>query len=119
MAQAWMGSAVRVSGRLSIQVKQGNSRRGKMNIPTKDDVEKMMNDHLAKIREFTLGTLGNETDANQHLSYMMANVSHVAELMWAAQVEMGKGLGLANEMFKSMYVQLEESKKEKGNEEAK
>ena len=90
-----------------------------MNMPTKDDVEKMMNDHLARIREFTLGALGNEADANQLMSYMMANVSHVAELMWASQVEMNKGLNLTTELFKSVYKQFDEAEKEKSNEEAK
>lgn len=87
--------------------------------PTKKEVEESMNEHLGKIRSFTFGTLGDEPTANQLMTYMMASVFHVAELMWAAKVEMDKGLNLANEMFKSMYMQLEEEKRNKKDEEAK
>lgn len=90
-----------------------------MSVPTKKEVESAMNEHLGKIRSFTFGTLGDEPTARQIMTYMMANVSHVAELMWAAQVDMNKGLNLATELFKSVYTQFEEDKRKEQDEKAK
>ena len=90
-----------------------------MNTPTKEEVEKSINEHLDKIRDFTYGSIGDNPQANQLMTYMMANVSHVAELMWASQVEMNKGLNLTTELFKSVYKQFDEAEKEESNEEAK
>ena len=90
-----------------------------MSKPTKKEVEESMNEHLGKIRSFTFGSLGEEPTANQLIAYMMANVSHVAELMWAAQVDMNKGLNLATELFKSVYTQFEKDKEKEQDEKAK
>ena len=90
-----------------------------MSKPTKEEIEASINEHLEKIRGFTYGSIGDNPQANQLMTYMMANVSHVAELMWAAQVEMNKGLNLTTELFKSVYEQFDEAEKEKSNEEAK
>ena len=90
-----------------------------MSKPTKKEVEESMNEHLGKIRSFTFGSLGEEPTANQLMAYMMANVSHVAELMWAAQVDMNKGLNLATELFKSVYTQFEKDKEKEQDEKAK
>lgn len=90
-----------------------------MSKPTKKEVEESINEHLGKIRSFTFGSLGEEPTANQLMTYMMANVSHVAELMWAAQVDMNKGLDLTNEMFKSVYMQFEQHERKESDEKAK
>ena len=90
-----------------------------MNAPTRNEVEKSINEHLDKIRNFTYGSLGDEPQAYQLMAYMMANVSHVAELMRAAQVEMNRGINLTTELFKSVYSQFDETNKENENEEAK
>lgn len=90
-----------------------------MSVPTKEEVESAINEHLDKIRSFTFGTLGDEPTTRQIVTYMLANVSHVAELMWAAQVDMNKGLNLATELFKSVYTQFEEDKEREQDEKAK
>ena len=86
---------------------------------SKEEVEASINEHLGKIREFTFSTLGENVPPQQIMTYMMASVSHVAELMWASQVEMKKGLDLTTELFKSAYTQFKESAEEESNEEAK
>ena len=90
-----------------------------MSVPTKEEVESAINEHLGKIRSFTFGTLGDEPTTHQIMTYMIANVSHVAELMLAAQVDMNKGLNIATELFKSVYTQFEEDKGKEQDEKAK
>lgn len=85
----------------------------------KEEIEASINEHLEKIREFAFSTLGENVPAQQIMTYMMANVAHVAEMMWGAQVEMTKGLNLTTELFKSVYKQFDEAEKEESNEEAK
>ena len=85
----------------------------------KPDAEDLMNEHLQKIRGFTSETIGNTVQSEVLMAYMMAQVCHLAELMWAADVDLNKGLVLATELFKSMYQQCEELEKEGSNEEAK
>lgn len=90
-----------------------------MSKPTKEEIEESINEHLEKIRKFTFGALGDNPPANHIMTYMMANVAHVAELMWAAQVEMTKGLNMTTKLFKSVYTKFNEAEKEESNEEAK
>ena len=85
----------------------------------KPDAESLMNEQLEKIRNFTEETIGSTVQPKVLMAYMMANVCHLAELMWAAKVDLNKGVGLATELFKSMYQQCEELEKEGSNEEAK
>ena len=90
-----------------------------MTFPTTEEAEKMMNDQLYKIREFTFETLGGETDGSNLMAYVLASISHSAELMWMAKVSMSSGADLVAKTFKSMYEQCEEFYKEGSNEESK
>ena len=85
----------------------------------KEEIEASINEHLEKIRDFTFGTLGEEAPERKFMTYLMASIANVAELMWASQVEMEKGLSLTTSMFKSVYAQFDEAAKEESNEEAK
>ena len=52
---------------------------------SKEEIEASINEHLEKIREFTFGTLGEEYPDRKFMTYMMANVAHVAEMMWGGR----------------------------------
>ena len=86
---------------------------------SKSDTEALMNDQLQKIRAFTSQAIGTTVQSEVLMAYMMANVCHLAELMWAANVDLNKGTNLTMELFKSMYQQCEELEKEESNEDAK
>ena len=89
------------------------------NKPGKDEIEANINEHLEKIRVFTDGILETKTTPSEFMAYMMANVAHVAELMWMVNIEMNKGIDLTTELIKSAYTQFEENTKGESNEETK
>ncbi len=85
----------------------------------KPDAEALMNEQLEKIRAFTSEAIGTTVQSEVLMAYMMASVCHLAELMWAANVDLNKGIGLTTELFKSMYEQCDDLEKEDNNEDAK
>ena len=90
-----------------------------MTYPTEEEVQKMINDHLEKVRSCTAETLGIESGAKDLITYVTALISHSAELMWLAKVDVDKSTELISITFKSIYEQYDEYSNGESDEETK